>query len=384
VAALIRFFRELGRKDVPLVGGKNASLGEMSRELASEGVKVPNGFAVTADAYRHVLDEANAWEPLRAILEPLDAADVADLASRAERARAVVLAAPLPAPLRGEILAAYHALREEYGDELSVAVRSSATAEDLPTASFAGQHESYLNVKGDEAVLEAVRRCYASLFLDRAIHYRIDQGFEHFKVALSVGVQKMVRSDLASSGVMFSLDTESGFEDVVLITGAYGLGENVVQGAVDTDEFYVFKPTFKQGYKSVLRRRLGDKAIKMIYAEGATNTSNVPTTETERGQFCLADDEVLVLAGYATAIADHYGMPMDMEWAKDGLDGQLYLVQARPETVISQRSGTVLETYALEGEGPVIVTGHAVGEKVATGWARFTAARCPSGSTAWN
>jgi len=240
----IRWFNELSIDDVPLVGGKNASLGEMYRELKPQGIDIPNGFAITAEAYRHMLDLADGWSGLHAALDNLNPDDVSDLAKRAAIAREVVYGAPLPKALEQEILAAYETLKQEYGEDLSVAVRSSATAEDLPTASFAGQQDTFLNIKGGQALLEACKRCFASLFTDRAIHYRIDQGFDHFKLALSIGVMKMVRSDLEASGVMFSLDTESGFKDVVFITGAYGLGENVVQGAVDPDEFYVFKPTF--------------------------------------------------------------------------------------------------------------------------------------------
>ncbi len=378
MARFIRWFAEISMDDVPLVGGKNASLGELYRELTPQGVRVPNGFAVTAEAYRHTLAQAGAWERLHEVLDDLDPDDVADLARRAAKAREIVYRAGLPADLRDEILAAYHRLQEEYGEELSVAVRSSATAEDLPTASFAGQQETYLNVRGDEALLEAVRRCFASLFTDRAIHYRIDQGFDHFQVFLSVGIMKMVRADLASSGVMFSLDTETGFRDVVFITGAWGLGENVVQGAVDPDEFYVHKPTFGQGYRAVLRRVLGAKKIKMVYAQGGTREAvrNVPTTPAERARFCLEDDEVLTLADYAIKIERHYSeragrdMPMDMEWAKDGLDGQLYVVQARPETVTSQRNAAVLEEHHLEGQGKVLVEGRAVGTKIAAGAVR--------------
>ncbi|RMD79823.1 MAG: phosphoenolpyruvate synthase, partial [Gammaproteobacteria bacterium] len=368
----IRFFEEIGAGDVALVGGKNASLGEMYRELRPRGVRVPNGFAITAEAYRYVLDRAGAWEPLRQALEGLDPADVEDLARRARRAREIVYGAPLPEDLVREILDAYARLRREYGEELSLAVRSSATAEDLPTASFAGQQETYLNVRGEAALLDAVRRCFASLFTDRAVHYRIDHGFDHFKVALSVGVMKMVRSDLASSGVMFTLDTESGFREVVFITAAYGLGENVVQGAVDPDEFYVHKPTYRQGYRAVLRRRLGAKKIKMVYARQGTGatTRNVPTTPQERARFCITDEEVLELAGHALTIEEHYGRPMDIEWAKDGLDGQLYIVQARPETVASRRRPTVLRRYRLKERGEVLVEGRAVGERIAAGPAR--------------
>ena len=368
----VRFFEEFGIDDVPSVGGKNASLGEMFQKLSGQGVRIPHGFAVTAEAYRYMLDTAGAWEPLHAELDGLDPADVTALARKAKRAREIVYGAGLPPDLAAEIVAAYRRLAGEYGDEVSLAVRSSATAEDLPTASFAGQQDSYLNVKGEQSLLDACRRCFASLFTDRAIHYRIDQGFDHFKVALSIGVMKMVRSDLASSGVMFSLDTESGFRDVVFVTGAYGLGENVVQGAVDPDEFYVHKPTYLAGHRAVLRRLLGDKAVKMIFVEGQTKytTRNIPTPDTDRARFCLSDDDVLELAGYACTIEAHYGHPMDMEWAKDGLDGKLYIVQARPETVASQRSGTALETYVLEGRGEILAQGRSVGEKIATGAAR--------------
>jgi pyruvate,water dikinase len=368
----IRFFDEVGIDDVPLVGGKNASLGEMYRELSDEGVLVPNGFATTADAYRYVLEQADAWGALHEALDDLDPDDVTDLARRGKRAREIVYGAGLPDDLAREILEGYRKLQEQYGDEVSLAVRSSATAEDLPTASFAGQQETYLNIHGEVSLLDACRRCYASLFTDRAIHYRIDQGFDHFKVALSIGIMKMVRSDLASSGVFFSLDTESGFRDVVFVTGAYGLGENVVQGAVDPDEFYVHKPTFELGHRAVLRRLVGDKAIKMVFVEGETKHTvrNVPTPKADRDHFCISDSDVLQLADYAITIERHYGKPMDMEWAKDGLDGRLYLVQARPETVASQRRPTLLETYVLEGDGAVITQGRSVGEKIAAGAAR--------------
>jgi len=371
-ARYIRAFGEIGNEDVPLVGGKNASLGEMYCSLSAEGVRVPNGFAITSEAYRYMLDKAGAWEPLHDALDDLDISDVVDLARRGKRARDIVYGAGIPEDLAHEILDAYRGLQEEYGEEVSLAVRSSGTAEDLPTASFAGQHETYLNVRGDANLLEACRRCFASLFLDRAIHYRVDQGFDHFKTGLSIGVMKMVRSDLASSGVMFSLDTESGFRDVVLITGSYGLGENVVQGAVDPDEFLVHKPTFKAGHRAVLRRLLGDKAVKMVFVEGESKhtTRNVPTPKADRHQFCLNDVDVLELAGHACTIENHYGRPMDMEWAKDGIDGLLYLVQARPETSISQRSATVIERYVIGGAGEVLVEGRAVGERIAAGSVR--------------
>jgi pyruvate,water dikinase len=300
----IRWFGDLGLTDVPIVGGKNASLGELYRELSPLGVSVPNGFAITAEAFRDTLRDARLRTELEELMEKFDKSDVAELARRARRARELVYAAPLSAELIAGITAAYQQLVEEYGPDLSVAVRSSATAEDLPTASFAGQHESFLNVHGAERVVEATRRCFASLFTDRAVSYRIDQGFDHLAVALSVGVMKMVRSDLASSGVLFTLDTESGFPDVVFITGSFGLGENVVQGAVDPDEFYVHKPTYNQGFRSVLRRRLGRKQMRMVYAQGRGGqpTANIPTSEADRGRFCISDEEILTLAGYGIAV----------------------------------------------------------------------------------
>ncbi len=373
----IRFFNEIGIDDIPLVGGKNASLGEMYQKLATQGVKVPNGFAITAEAYRYILESGDAWEQLRQTLSGLQPHDVESLARCGRRAREIVYSAGIPADLEDEICRSYRQLVGEYGTGLSLAVRSSATAEDLPTASFAGQQDTYLNVNGEAELLEACRRCFASLFTDRAIHYRMDQGFDHFSVALSIGVMKMVRSDLASSGVMFSLDTESGFRDVVFITAAYGLGENVVQGNVDPDEFYVHKSTYLQGYRCVLRRLLGAKKIKMVYNEGNTReaTKNVVTSAEERERFCLNDEDVLKLADFAIKIERLYSQsagkerPMDMEWAKDGLDGELYIVQARPETVTSQKQGMLLEDYQLQGGGDVVASGHAVGGKIAKGTA---------------
>ncbi len=378
-ARYIRFFDELSSDDVALVGGKNASLGELYREMTEEGVLVPNGFAVTSHAYVDILERAGAWPKLHKALDALDPDDTDDLVRRGREAREIVLAAEFPAELRREIRAAYGQLMEAIGPQASVAVRSSATAEDLPTASFAGQQDTYLNVSGEAALLDACRRCFASLFTDRAIHYRIDQGFDHFQVALSIAVQQMVRSDLAASGVMFSLDTESGFRDVVFITSAFGLGENVVQGSVDPDEFYVHKPTFQKGHRCVLRRTLGEKKIKMIYADGRTReaTRNIPTSRQDRARFSISDDEVIMLADYAIKVERHYSRragvdrPMDMEWAKDGLDGKLYLVQARPETVVSQSRADVLETYELSGSGTVVARGRAVGTKIATGPVRL-------------
>lgn len=371
----IRWFSEIGAQDVAQVGGKNASLGEMYRSLSAQGVLVPNGFAVTAQAYQDVLSARGAWEALRETMQGLDPQDIEGLARRARAARDIVYGAPLPAPLAEEILVAYRQLAAEYGEGMTVAIRSSATAEDLPSASFAGQHETFLNIAGEAQVLDAVRRCFASLFKDRAIIYRIENGFDHFKVLLSVGIMKMVRADLASSGVIFTLDTESGFRDVVFLTGAWGLGENVVQGTVDPDEFHVFKPTLRAGKRAVLRRKLGAKAIRMVYASaaGRDTTRNVPTSRAERARFCLADDEVLALGEAAMRIEDHYSaragqaMPMDIEWAKDGRDGRLYIVQARPETVASRKTGTALETYRLQAKGEVLASGRAVGTRIATG-----------------
>jgi len=373
-----RRFSEIGIHDVALVGGKNAALGEMYRELAPIGIPVPNGFAVTALAFREVLEAAGAWSELRDVITGLDPDDVADLAARAARARDIVYRAPLPQELVHEILAGYAELRAEYGEDVTLAVRSSATAEDLPTASFAGQHESFLNVHGEAMLLDAVRRCFASVWNDRAVRYRIDQGFDHLKVLLSVGIMKMARSDLAASGVAFSLDTESGFRDVVFITGAWGLGENVVQGAVDPDEFFVFKTTLAKGKRAVLRRSLGAKKVKMVYGEAVLRraTVNVPTSAEERGRFCLADEEVLKLAEYTVAIEKHlsaragHAEPVDVEWAKDGLDGKIYIVQARPETVASRRSATTLTEYSIEGKPALRVKGRAVGEKIAAGVVR--------------
>ena len=371
----IRWFAELGAADVPLVGGKNASLGEMYRELSAQGVRVPNGFATTAGAYRHTLEQAGAWARLHDVLDGLDASNVEDLARRAHAARDIVYGAALPPQLADQILQAYGRLRDEYGPDMSVAVRSSATAEDLPTASFAGQHETFLNISGEARLLDSVRRCYASIFNDRAIVYRIENGFDHFKVLLSVGIMKMVRSDMAAAGVIFTLDTETGFRDVVFVTGAYGLGENVVQGTVDPDEFYVFKPALRKGRRAVLRRGLGTKEVRMVYTQGRgrETTRNVPTAEAERARFCLDDDDVLELAEAAIRIEEHYSaragheVPMDIEWARDGIDGKLYIVQARPETVASRKTGAVVDEYQLQGKGEPRVTGRAVGGKVCVG-----------------
>lgn len=373
----VRTFSEIGAGDAGIVGGKNASLGELYRALRPRGIPVPNGFAVTADAYRYVLTKAGAWDALHEQIDGIGEKDVRDFAARAHRAHEIVQNAPLPADLQDEILASFHALQAEFGPDVSLAVRSSATAEDLPGASFAGQHETVLNVRGENELLAAYRRCIASLFLHRAIHYRIDKGFDHFKVALSVGVMKMVRSDLSAAGVAFTLDTESGFRDVVFINGSYGLAENVVQGSVDPDEFYVHKPTYRHGFRSVIRRRIGSKSVKMTFADGGT--ANVATSAQEQRNACISDEDALTIAGYAIEIERHYSelaehpVPMDIEWAKDGMDKQIYVVQARPETVASQKPSelTVFETYRLiKPPSDPVVTGRSVGTRVAAGKAR--------------
>jgi len=374
----VRWFDSIRLEDVPAVGGKNASLGEMFREMGAEGVRVPNGFALAVDAYYGAVKAPEVWKALHALLDDLDIADVERLAVCGAEARRIVYAATGGEAMRQAIAAAYRKLEAQYGADVAVAVRSSATAEDLPTASFAGQHESYLNISGADDLFEACRLCFASLFTNRAIVYRVNNGFDHFKVGLSVGVMKMVRSDRAASGVIFTLDTESGFRDVVLVTGSYGLGENVVQGTVDPDEFYVHKPTFRAGFRSVLRHTLGQKQLTMTLAKGHTGfTTREETTPPEKqAQFCLTDDEALTLTDYAMKIEAHYSkraghpVPMDVEWAKDAEDGKLYVVQARPETVASRKSATLLETYSLKGEGVALATGKAVGEKIAVGVAR--------------
>lgn len=372
----VRRFCEIRLGDVGLVGGKNASLGELYSALSKQGVRVPNGFALTAEAYWNALSSAKAWSPLHQLLDTVHKRPVDLLAKRAAKARQIVYRATGTDDIREQAIRAYRELEAEYGSNVAVAVRSSATAEDLPSASFAGQHDSFLNVRGAEDLFEACRRCFASIFTDRAISYRIDNGFDHFKVGLSVGVMKMVRADRGASGVMFTLDTESGFRDVVFVTGVYGLGENIVQGTVDPDEFYVHKPTFQAGYRTVLSRSLGRKQLRMIYAK-LGGTKNVTVHKSERQRFCLTDAEVLKLAGDAIRIEEHYSaaaghpMPMDIEWAKDGIDGLLYIIQARPETVVSQRSVAAYEIYSLAAPGTILATGKAVGEKISNGPARI-------------
>ncbi len=369
----ILWFKEIGINDVPLVGGKNASLGEMYQHLSSKGIKVPNGFAITAEAYKHLLKEAGIEDAIRETLADLDTSDINNLRERGKKVREIILNAKFPEDLEEEIKKAYAKMEEEYYPNVDVAVRSSATAEDLPDASFAGQQETFLNITGTDALIEACHKCFASLFTDRAISYRHDKGFGHFDVYLSIAVQKMVRSDSASSGVMFTIDTESGFEDVVYITGAWGLGENVVQGAVNPDEFYVFKPTLKKGFRPIVSKRLGLKQFKMIYTDDPKEpVKNIETTPEERHTYVLSDDEILKLANWACIIEEHYGKAMDIEWAKDGDGekvgtGELFIVQARPETVHSQRATNYMETYKLLEKGEVLATGKAVGEKIGQG-----------------
>ncbi len=372
---LVLWFDQINVKDVSLVGGKNASLGEMYQNLTKKGINIPNGFAVTATAYRYFMKENKLIEKIKEILNDLDTRDVNNLRERGRKVRDAILHADFPSKLKNAIEDAYLKLSQEYGQEyVDVAVRSSATAEDLPDASFAGQQETYLNIRGVSALLDAVKKCFASLFTDRAISYREDKGFDHFSIALSVGVQKMVRSDKGASGVMFTLDTESGFRDVILINAAYGLGENVVQGVVNPDQYYVFKPTLLKGYKAIISKRLGSKEKKMVYTEDSLHpTKNVETTEKERNSFALSDEEILTLAKWGIEIESHYSkkygkdMPMDIEWAKDGIENKLYIVQARPETVHSVKDKSKIVNYKLKGIGKILVKGLAVGDKISQG-----------------
>ncbi len=376
--ALVLWFDELGIKDVPLVGGKNASLGEMYQKLTPKGVQIPNGYAVTAYAYHYLLKQAGIADDIRSILKNLDVKNMSNLEERGRKVRNTVKQAEFPEGLKKAILDAYRKMEKKYGKNCDVAVRSSATAEDLPDASFAGQQETFLNVRGDHELLEACHKCFASLFTNRAIAYREEKKFDHFKIGLSIAVQKMVRSDRAASGVMFSIDTETGFKNAVLINSAYGLGENVVQGNVNPDEFYVFKPTLKEGYSPILTKRLGAKHVKMIYTADGTKTStkNVKVKKADRDRYSITDKEILKLAEWAVVIEEHYSKeaghfkPMDMEWAKDGKSGKLFVVQARPETVMSQKDFTVLEDYQLKEKGDLITKGSPVGSKIANGTAR--------------
>jgi len=373
--ALILWFEEIGIEDVPMVGGKNASLGEMYQKLTSQGVAVPHGFAITAYAYQYLLKEAGIGDAISEALEGLDTHDLRNLQARGEKVRNIIRNAEFPDDLSQAIIESYKKMEEEYGKDVDVAVRSSATAEDLPDASFAGQQDTYLNIRGYDALIDNCKKCFASLFTNRAISYRHDKGFGQFDVYLSIVVQKMVRSDSASSGVMFSIDTESGFKDAVFITGALGLGENVVQGAVNPDEYYVFKPTLKEGKRPIVGKRVGSKEMKMIYSDDPNSeepVKNIDTTPEERNSYVINDDEILKLAEWACIIEDHYGKAMDIEWAKDGDGtntgtGNLFIVQARPETVHSQVAIGTMETYKLKEKGNVIVEGLAVGTKIGQG-----------------
>jgi len=376
----VKWFKELGLEDVDLVGGKGASLGEMYQKLTKKGIRIPNGFAVTSNAYKMILDSNDAWEKLQEQLDKLDVNDVRQLQMRSKKCRKIITDCVLPDELVKEITQGYNQLKNEYGKDVTLAVRSSATAEDSPEASFAGQNETYLNIGSLEALLDAYKHCLASNFTDRSIHYKHDYGFDTMKVYLSVIVMKMVRSDIGTSGVMFSIDTESGFKDVVFINASYGMGETIVQGSVDPDSFYVHKPTFKKGYRSVLKRKLGQKAIQMVFSENNSQakvakeyTRVVDTPLKDQKRFCISDDEAIELAQYAIGIEEHYSKkaehnkPMDIEWAKDGIDGYLYIVQARPETVESRKSETAFEIYMLKEKSRIIAKGHAVGSKIGTG-----------------
>jgi pyruvate, water dikinase len=378
--AFILWFDDILIEDVALIGGKNASLGEMYQKLTSKGVVVPHGFAITSYAYRHLIKTAGIENDVIEALAGLDTHDMKNLQERGKKVRGLIRNAEFPDDLRQAIIEAYKKMEEEYGSDVDVAVRSSATAEDLPDASFAGQQESFLNIRGVDALIENCRKCFASLFTNRAISYRHDKGFGQFDVYLSIAVQKMVRSDAASSGVIFSIDTESGFEDAVFITGSWGLGENVVLGVVNPDEYYVFKPTLKEGKRPIVSKRVGSKELKMIYSsdphDGKT-VKNIDTTPEERGNYILSDDEIIQLAKWACIIEDHYQKPMDIEWAKDGDGvnvgtGELYIVQARPETVHSQNSSKrVLKTYVLKEKGKVVASGQAVGSMIGQGVAHI-------------
>lgn len=362
--SFIKFFKELTIFDVPSVGGKNASLGEMYRRLSDKGINVPNGFATTADSYRYFLDSTGLKDKIKSILKDLNTKDVRNLMKRGAAVRKLILETELPEDFKKAILLAYKKLSTENKvKNLDVAVRSSATAEDLPNASFAGQQESYLNVVGEKALLHAVRLCIASLFNDRAISYRTDKGFDHFSIALSVGVQKMVRSDIGASGVMFTIDTESGFKNAVLINSIYGLGENMVQGRVNPDEFYVFKPTMAIVYKSI-----GKKALRMIYdLKSRLAVKNIPVPTSDQIKQSITDEQIKQLAKWAMMIEEHYKRPMDIEWAYDGKTKKLYILQARPETVESVKDRNFLERYVISKKGEVIISGQSVGSRIGSG-----------------
>ncbi|PAF52685.1 pyruvate, water dikinase [Helicobacter sp. 13S00477-4] len=383
----IKFFKELNNKDIPLVGGKNASIGEMFQELVPVGIKVPNGFAITSEAYWYLLDSGGIRQKIIDLLEGVDVTEIDVLKTRSKQIRELIFGTPFPSDLRDEIFQAYKILSDEYQmKEADVAVRSSATAEDLPDASFAGQQDTYLSVKGQTELIHYIKSCLASLFTDRAVSYRASRGFDHFKVALSVGVQKMVRADKGSAGVMFSIDTETGFQDAVFITSSWGLGENVVGGTVNPDEFYVFKPTLEEGKRPIIKRQLGTKHQKMVYSPRGSEhpTKNIKTTQKELNTFSITDEDILTLARYAIIIEKHYTQeageyrPMDMEWAKDGESGEIFIVQARPETVQSQNikrtNGQKLEKFRFKNNDEakeIIIVGKAIGGKIGTGKVRI-------------
>ncbi|MBN2459284.1 phosphoenolpyruvate synthase [Candidatus Woesearchaeota archaeon] len=378
--AFVLWFDQIGIDDVKYVGGKNASLGEMYTHLTHRGVSVPNGFAITAKAYFYLLEKAGVMSEMKELLSGLNTRNIQQLQKTGHRVRELIRTAEIPHDLRKQIYEAYRDLCGAYSkdrSDIDVAVRSSATAEDLPDASFAGQQETYLNIRGEEQLLDACKKCFASLFTNRAISYRQDKGFDHFKIGLSIGVQKMVRSDKACSGVMFTIDTETGFRDVIIINGSYGLGENIVQGVVNPDEFMVFKPTLKHGFKSIINKKLGSKEIKMIYdTHGNKSTRNIQVPINERKKFVLTDDEIATLAHWGCIIEEHYSRkadkhkPMDIEWAKDGVTKQLFIVQARPETVHSQKDMTKLIKYVLKEQGPMIINGESVGNRIGSGRVR--------------
>jgi len=369
----VKWLDEIIIDDLPLVGGKNASLGEMTRELSSEGINVARGFAITSDAYWRYLDYNNLKEKIREELDGLDTQNTSLLREKTKKVRDLITSGKMPDDLVTQISEAYKKLCERYGKNTAVAVRSSATAEDMPDASFAGQQDTYLNIRGIDYILERCRSCYGSIFTERATSYRHDKNYDDFNVALSIGINVMVRSDLAASGVAFSVDTESGFTNSVLINASYGLGEMVVSGQVNPDEYYVFKPTLAKGYKSIIAKRRGAKAQKMIYSDDGSSTKIVDVAESDRHRFALNDDDILTLAKWVVKIENHYTeknghyTPMDVEWAKDGKSGELFIVQARPETVQSQKKLTELVQYHLDEKGKVVITGNSVGEKIASG-----------------
>lgn len=374
----IKKFGEIGLADIAAVGGKNSSLGEMFSKLSSKGIAVPNGFATTVVAFEEFLTYNSLQPLLYGLMQQLNRKTFSNLKEVGAKARELLLAAKLPINLQDALAGAYKELCG--GTYFEVAVRSSATAEDLPHASFAGQHESYLNIKGEEALLLSVKKCFASLYTDRAIKYREDNGFAHEKVALSVGVQKMVRSDKASSGVGFTLEPESGFRDIIHISGVWGLGENIVQGTVTPDEFFVFKPTLMLGKDAIIQKKLGGKAKTMIYGTNENNpVINIPTPKEKQELFVLSDEEVTRIANWALIIEKHYQKPMDIEWAKDGITNELFIIQARPETVHSQQNPLVVREYVLLNKGKILTEGEAVGSKIAIGRARILQSPAESG-----